>query len=283
MLKKILVAAAATTALGLPAAASAQAAPQSPHSFTANVGLFSQYIFRGLRQTNGDPAIQGGFDYAYDMGGPSLYLGTWASNISWLKDGGQYTSSSLENDWYAGIKGPIGKSDFTYDVGFLYYWYPGDVVPNVGEKGDTKELYGALGWKWLTAKFSYSVGSETFAVRDSSGTWYFDLTANYPVGETGVNLIAHWGRQDFRGTDPRNVVVGGRILSNDEQYSYDDWKLGITYDLGKASGVLKGVTIGGFYTSSNGSAQGYGSVAEGGVFPRNISDGTFTAFVQKAF
>jgi uncharacterized protein (TIGR02001 family) len=285
MSQQKLLAATVAAVLSLPGLALAQAAsaPKSPHSFTANVGLFSQYIFRGLTQTNGDPAIQGGFDYAYDLGGPSLYLGTWASNVSWLKDGGQYTSSSLENDWYAGIKGPIGSSDFSYDAGFLYYWYPGDVVPGVGEKGDTQELYGALGWKWLTAKFSYSVSSKTFAVRDSSGTWYLDLTANYPVGETGVNLIAHWGRQKFRGTDPRNVVLGGRILSNDEQYSYDDWKLGVTYDLGKASDVLKGVTLGGFYTSSDGSVQGYGSVAEGGVYPKNLSDGTFTVFLQKTF
>ena len=237
-MKKTLLAGTAIAALSLPALALAQAtpaAPTSPHTFTANVGLFSQYIFRGLTQTNRDPAIQGGFDYAYDTGaGPSLYLGTWNSNISWLHDGGQYTSSSLESDWYAGIRGPIGKSDFTYDVGFLYYWYPGNVVPGVGEKGDTQEIYGALGWKWLTAKLSYSISNKTFAVRDSSGTYYLDITANYPVADSGVNLIAHWGRQKYSGTDPRNIF-NGRLLSNDEVYSYDDLKLGLTYDLSKAS------------------------------------------------
>src|SRR3974377_551096 len=106
MFKKELMAGAVIATLSVPGLAFAQAAPAdakhaeatSPHSFTANVGLFSQYIFRGLTQTNRDPAIQGGFDYAYDIGGPSLYAGTWASNISWLHDGGQYTSSSLEND-----------------------------------------------------------------------------------------------------------------------------------------------------------------------------------------
>jgi uncharacterized protein (TIGR02001 family) len=286
-MKKTLLVGTAVAVLSLPGFASAQSAPadapKSPHSLTANVGLFSQYIFRGLTQTNRDPAVQGGFDYAYDLGGPSLYLGTWASNISWLHDGGQYSSSSLENDWYFGIKGPIGKSDFAYDVGFLYYYYPGNVIATTGEKGDTQELYGLIGWKWLTAKLNYSVSNKTFAVRDSSGTYYLDITANYPVGDSGVNLIAHWGRQKFTGTDPRNTVVGGRRLSNDEQYTYDDWKIGLTYDLSKASEVMKSVTVGGYYTKSNGSDYGYGTVAQGGVYPRNLGDGTFTAFIQKTF
>jgi uncharacterized protein (TIGR02001 family) len=40
-------------------------AEDSPHSFTANVGLTSDYLFRGISQTGHDPAIQGGFDYAH--------------------------------------------------------------------------------------------------------------------------------------------------------------------------------------------------------------------------
>src|SRR3990172_3983972 len=154
MLKSMLTAGAMAAALAGPGAALA-AEPASPHAFAANVGLFSQYIFRGLNQTNEDPAVQGGFDYSWNFGPGSFYVGTWLSNIAWLRDGGQYSSSSLENDWYLGLKGPIGKSDFTYDVGFLYYYYPGTVIPIVGEKGDTQELYGALGWKWFTAKYSY--------------------------------------------------------------------------------------------------------------------------------
>src|ERR1051325_8201182 len=58
-------------------------APAAPPALTGNFGLFSQYIFRGLTQTNKEPAIQGGFDYAHASG---FYLGTWASNISWLRD-----------------------------------------------------------------------------------------------------------------------------------------------------------------------------------------------------
>ncbi|MBI4192597.1 MAG: hypothetical protein HY525_18930 [Betaproteobacteria bacterium] len=279
MLRKTLLAGAVASTLAVPGAVLA-AEPASPHTFAANVGLYSQYIFRGLTQTNRDPAVQGGFDYSYNFGPASFYLGTWLSNIAWLRDGGQYSSSSLENDWYAGVKGNFGASDLSYDIGFLYYYYPGTIIPVAGEKGDTQELYGAVGWKWFAAKYSYSISNKTFAVRDSSGTWYLDLSATVPLGDSGLSLIAHWGDQKYQGTDPRNV--GG--ASNDALYSYQDWKLGAIYDLGKASNVLKGATLGAYYTDTSGANPlGYGSVAEGGVFPRNIADGQFTVYFQKAF
>src|SRR5215210_5001131 len=58
-------------------------APTPEHTLTGNIGVFSQYIFRGLTQTDKDPALQGGFDYSHRSG---FYVGTWASNISWLKE-----------------------------------------------------------------------------------------------------------------------------------------------------------------------------------------------------
>ena len=160
MLRKTVIAGITAAALA-PAFAQAQTAaapapePASPHTLTGNFGLFSQYIFRGLTQTDRKPAAQGGFDYSHESG---FYTGTWASNISWLQDGGSYKSGgSLEWDIYGGYKGTFGKSDFGYDVGLLYYWYPGDVTSGLtpsANKADTLELYGALSWKWLSGKVS---------------------------------------------------------------------------------------------------------------------------------
>jgi uncharacterized protein (TIGR02001 family) len=59
--------------------------PEADYTLTGNFGICSQYIFRGLTQTDTKPAAQGGFDYANKNG---LYLGTWLSNISWLSDSG---------------------------------------------------------------------------------------------------------------------------------------------------------------------------------------------------
>ncbi|HEX6828185.1 MAG TPA: TorF family putative porin, partial [Burkholderiales bacterium] len=163
----------AAAALAAPVASMA-AEEASPHSFTANVGLYSQYIFRGLTQTNEDPALQGGFDYSYAIPNTpvNFYLGTWASNISWLKENfssvangtqGQYSEGgSLEWDFYGGFKGNFGKTDFTWDVGLLYYWYPGNAAGTLAgggpcligiagcPKADILEGYVGLGWKWFT-------------------------------------------------------------------------------------------------------------------------------------
>ena len=60
------------------------AKPEPDWTFTGNVGLYSQYVFRGISQTNEKPAVQGGFDLGHKSG---FYAGTWASNISWISDG----------------------------------------------------------------------------------------------------------------------------------------------------------------------------------------------------
>ena len=281
MFKKIAKAGLVAAALGSGLAQAQQpAAPASPHTLTGNVGLFSQYIFRGLTQTNKDPAIQGGFDYSHSSG---FYAGTWASNISWLRDpvapGNAYSAGgSLEWDFYGGYKWSL-PNDLTLDLGTLYYWYPGDanVAANpLNPKADTWEIYGGLSWKWLSAKLSYSVDNKTFAVLDSSGTYYFDLTAAYPVPDTKLTLIAHWGTQKFKGQDPR--LIG--VANNDTACSYDDWKLGLSYAL------PKDFTIGFFYTNTSGAnSLCYGSTTDvpAGVYPRNIAKSTGTVYIQKTF
>jgi uncharacterized protein (TIGR02001 family) len=265
-------------------------APAPSYALTSNLGIFSQYVFRGLTQTDRKPALQGGFDYARANG---LYAGTWASNISWLSDSRAYSSGgSLEWDFYGGMKGNLGSSDLTYDLGTLYYYYPGtqNTAANaLAIKADTWEVYGALGWKWLSAKYSYSIQNETFGVRDSQGTYYLDLTATLPLADLskqldGFSLVAHWGYQKYSGTDPRNATVAGRQLSNDELYSYKDVKLGLSYAL------PKDFTIGAFYTKAyDANVLGYGATNETGaggntgVYPHNLAKATGTVFIQKTF
>jgi conserved hypothetical protein, proteobacterial len=249
-------------------------ADDNPNTFTANVGLYSQYVFRGLTQTNEDPAIQGGFDYAHSSG---FYAGVWGSNISWLRDNGSYKNSgSAEIDTYAGYRTTFG--DFGLDVGYLRYWYTGDVNPGF-IKANTDELYAAGSWKWITVKYSYSLG-DTFGVNDAKGTYYLDFSAAYPIADTGITLGAHYGIQKYSGTDP----VLPAPMNNDDAYSYDDWKLSATYDLGKLGSKLTGTTLGVAYTDTkNASDFGYGSISQGGVYPKNIADSQVTVWVQKTF
>ncbi|MCC7483732.1 MAG: hypothetical protein IT529_01975 [Burkholderiales bacterium] len=282
MLKTTLQAGTIAAALGAGVAQAQQpAAPASPHTFTGNVGLFSQYIFRGLTQTNREPAIQGGFDYSHASG---IYAGTWASNVSWLRDSGAYSGGGGgEFDFYGGFKGAFGKSDFTFDIGTLYYWYPGDantVANPLNPKADTWEIYGALGWKWFTVKYSHVVSNKAFGVLDAGGTYYVDFGVAVPLGNSGVTLDAHYGIQKFKGEDARNIAAGpgGLPYSNDDAFSYEDWRIGISLAL------PKDFTIGAYYTdTSSATAFGYGSVAEGGVYPRNIAKGTGTIYIRKTF
>src|SRR5437870_6776447 len=106
-----------TTAMAqmtMPAPApAAPGAPEPDFTFTGNVGIYSQYVFRGVSQTNEKPALQGGFDLGHKSG---LYVGTWLSNISWLSDASPGVSASLEWDMYGGYKGTL-PGDFGYDIG----------------------------------------------------------------------------------------------------------------------------------------------------------------------
>jgi uncharacterized protein (TIGR02001 family) len=257
-MRKSILALSVAAALATPMVASAQA--QSPHTLTGNFGFFSQYIFRGLTQTDTRPAAQGGFDYSHASG---FYLGTWASNVSWLTDFGAYTSSSLEWDFYGGYKNTVG--DFGYDIGLLQYYYPGTVTPGAN-KADTLEAYGALSWKWLSAKLSYSVGNKTFGVGDSRGTYYLDLTATYPATDK-INLIAHYGMQKFSGS------TSG--VDNDTFASYNDWKLGVTYAL------PRDFVVGAYYTDTDMDAtqKAFYTTPAG----REVGKGTGTIYIQKAF
>jgi uncharacterized protein (TIGR02001 family) len=284
MFKKSLATTFATVAFAATAYAQTPAAPASPHTFSANIGVFSQYIFRGLTQTNGKPALQGGLDYSHSSG---LYIGTWMTNISWLRENfpatTQYQSGGrMEIDVYGGYKANFGKSDFTYDIGLLQYIYPGSPKPTVGPvvctygtvacpKADTLEFYGAIGWKWITLKYSHGLDTKTFGVPNSRGTNYIDLTADVPVGETGFTVNLHYGKQTFKGQNPT-------ILSNNTLYSYSDWKAGVSYAL------PKDFTIGAYATGTSGASNlGYGSVAQGGAYPNNIAKTTGTVFIKKTF
>jgi uncharacterized protein (TIGR02001 family) len=216
-MKKSLIALALVGAFAVPAFAE-EAAPAPEHTLTANVSLTSNYIFRGISQTQGKPAVQGGFDYSHSSG---LYVGTWASNVSWVKEGNFKNNSSLEVDFYGGYKGSFAD-DFSYDLGVLEYYYPGDLIPGAINTNST-EVYASIGWKFITLKYNYTVSSHLFGWTDPAdtskktrGSGYLDLTANYDLGN-GWGINGHVGHQDIK---------------NYGDASYTDWKLGATKDVG---------------------------------------------------
>jgi uncharacterized protein (TIGR02001 family) len=216
----VLAALAAPAALVTTAAHADEAA--SPHTFSGNVTVASEYLYRGIAQTRGKPALQGGLDYAHSSG---FYVGTWASTITWIDDAVAGANVPVELDIYGGFKGSLG-GDFSYDVGVLNYIYPGSGKTLVGVqelKQDTTEIYGALSWKWLTLKYSYSTTAlfgwakvGTTLTDKTRGSDYIELNGAWDLGD-GWGLNAHLGHQK----------VAGNAYA-----SYSDYKLGATKDVG---------------------------------------------------
>lgn len=228
-------------ALAVPCAAMAEEAA-SP--VTANVGLVSDYVFRGISQVSHSPAIQGGIDYAHSSG---FYAGVWGSNVSWIADTGAVGTGSvtMELDTYLGFKNAFAE-DFSYDVGFIRYNYLGKYTPAAGfAKADTDEIYGAIGYKWLTAKYSYGLG-QFLTVPGAKGTNYLELNASVPVADSGFIVAAHVGKQTYKGTaaDAAAAILTGAPGTGTPTYT--DYKLGVTKDI---SGYVLGLA----YTSTNAS------------------------------
>lgn len=243
-------------------------APASPHSVSGNFGLTSDYIFRGVSQTQHTPAVQGGFDYSHTSG---VYLGTWASNVSWVKEGGFKNNSSLEIDLYGGYKGAVG--DVGYDVGVITYYYPGDQVAGATDP-DTTEVYVGASWKYVSLKYSYAVsdyfigwggvgGLGVSANQKTKGSDYIDLSVSYPVAE-GWTLLGHYGHQKVK---------------NYGDASYDDWKLGISKDIGYGTVTLA-------YTDTNGKLTDAGAnnvYIFGTASPKKVAEGRLALSFLKTF
>ena len=199
-----------TAALALTALPTVVRAEDAP-STSFNVGVVTDYRYRGISQSRLKPALQGGADYSNPNG---LYLGTWLSTIKWTKDAGG--GGNVEWDLYGGYKGEISKT-LSYDVGGLYYFYPSNKLGNVAGmvNANTFEIYGAVTFGLVTAKYSNAL-TNTFGNVNSKNSGYLDLSALFDLGSS-FSLAPHIGHQEIKGS------VG---------YSYTDYSLTLGKDMG---------------------------------------------------
>jgi uncharacterized protein (TIGR02001 family) len=190
-------------------------APADPLSF--NVGVVSEYRYRGISQSRLKPALQGGIDYAAANG---FYVGTWASTIKWIKDAGG--DGQAEIDLYGGYKTEVAPG-LTVDVGVLQYYYPSN---KLHPSANTFEVYGALTYGPITAKYSNTNGTNLFGLPGTKYSGYFDVSGNFDLGD-GLSLTPHIGHQTAR-----HVAVA----------SYTDYSLTLAKDFSGL--VLSGAVIG---------------------------------------
>jgi uncharacterized protein (TIGR02001 family) len=194
------------------AAIATAAAPVSA-DVAGNVAISTDYRFRGISQTDRDPAISGGFDFSAASG---LYVGAWASNVQF--------GGSIEMDYYAGWRGDVADG-VGADIGYLYYNYPSD---NADPDLDYSELYGKLTMGGLTGALYYS--PDYFGETDTF--WY--LTGDYamPLGES-VTATLHLGYNVFD-DESRLATFLGSLAGEDPGDDYFDWSVKLTT---KAMGV----------------------------------------------
>ena len=199
-MKIALVAAAATVALS-------GAAMAEELKLSYNVGVTSDYVFRGVSQTQEDPAVQGGVDATYGLG----YAGVWASNVDFGSN-----NPSTEIDFYAGVRPTY--ADVSFDLGVLYYSYTKD-------KGLTP---GAYSYTEFKAAASRSIGPATAGI----AVYY---SPEFP-GKTGDAVY-----YEVNGSLPvmKKLTVSGALGHQeiDKAGDYATWNIGATYALTERLGL----------------------------------------------
>ena len=195
---------------------------------SANVGATSNYLWRGVTQTDDAAAISGGIDYAHESG---FYAGTWASNVDFGDD------ASAELDFYLGFGGELGQG-FGYDVGYIYYAYPDSAQTDSTNEYDFGEVYGSLSYSYFSVSANYGVNNDDGAEWADSAL-YISADAELEVAE-GLTLALHIGDysfdDDYKSDDYSDYGVslskdGFTFAVSDTDMDNDDLKFTVSYSI----------------------------------------------------
>lgn len=272
--------------------ASAQDLPAA--GLTSSLTFTTDYVFRGVSQTGNRPALQGAMEYAT---APGFYAGVFASNVSWAADawqpvapgvdpnvyGGTATiSNSLEITGYAGAR-HVFPGGFLGDAGLVHYHYPGSYdLPFQGlGRPNTTEAYAKLGKGWVTAGMWYALSDSVFMIGDATGTRYFNLAVDAPLGATGLRLHGSVGYWDWNGAMPFYRLENGGIGSTNSMFNLTDYRVALSKD-------WVGLTWSATFTGSTArksvfGASGLETAAWGNRFGSNVGDQTLFLSVRRSF
>ena len=190
--------------------------PERALAWSANVAVTSDYVFRGISQSDQKPAVQGGIDVTYGI----LYAGVWASSINFGDDAFGRDIATAEIDLIAGIKPKLGPVSF--DFGVIYYIYPGARDP--GANLDMVELKaGASIEPWAGG----TLGFTTFYSPEYTGqlneVWTFEGSISHAFAKFGPV------------TPTFSALIGYQIGDNTAYTAFfgaDDyvyWNAGVTF------------------------------------------------------
>jgi uncharacterized protein (TIGR02001 family) len=207
----------------------------SPITINGTATVVSDYRFRGISQTDKNPALQGSITVSHESG---FYASVWGSSVSGYVVAGGNTSQEL--DLILGFKKTTGGGT-TFDLGLLYYAYPktGGGYTNFAEP--YLAVSQTLGPVTAKATVAYAPKQKALALDQyASGGVLFPKEDNvYLAGDfsagipnTPVSLSAHIGHT----WGPSWLAIGKE---------YTDWGLG-------ASVTYKAITLGVQYVDTDG-------------------------------
>lgn len=200
----------------------------SPITVSGSVGVVTDYRFRGVSLSGGDPALQGGVTLTHESG---FYAGAWGSSI----DVGGATYGSLELDLFAGWSGNVAEG-LGLDIGLLRYNYPNNAP---GVKAEYFEPYATLSTTLgpVQAKLGVAYAWEQDSLGGADNLYVFTkLSAGIPG--TPLTLNAGLGYTDGALAPP--------LLAGAPDDTGFDWMLGAS------ATVLGNVSLGVAYTGVEG-------------------------------
>ena len=192
-----------------PAADADAAGEEESSNLTWNLAVTSDYVFRGISQTDLDPALQGGLDYSF--GDTGLYVGAWASNVDFADSDGP----DVELDYYIGWNHDLSDT-LNLDLQVVRYSYMGeqDAYGNI----DYNEVIGALAYDEM---LTFTVAYANDYANEGFSSLYYNLGGSWDVGNDFA-LNAGVGRTNF----------------SDDVGSYTDWNLGVSRQFGPVNVAL---------------------------------------------
>jgi len=214
-LKSLLITCTGTALIGTSSLASAEYTWETQSlgdfTFSANVALTTDYVWRYASQSDDKGAIQGGFDVSHSTG---LYAGTWASNVDFNNGGDKNASGdpSMELDLYGGFAHEFDMG-LGIDVGLIYYQYPGASL-------DWVEYYGGLSYTAWGVGLSGSVNYSNDVFNSNENAYYYTAAAEYtfdtkfPITIGGD--IGYYDLDDFADANGANKdhYTGYRVGAN---------------------------------------------------------------------
>lgn len=178
------------------------AAGQAFAGASANVSATSNYVWRGVTQTDDQAAIQGGLDYETDVG---LYAGTWMSNVQFGDDKG------YELDLYGGYAGDFG--DFSYDAGVIYYVFPSMTKL---QAANLTEIYLTGGFGPFSTGIYYTVDKQE---AEEDNDFYIPARLDFDLDVfSGISVGLFGGYYDFDDPDGEDYGHYGADLSKGTDY-----------------------------------------------------------------